>query len=325
MTNRNVHAQLTYLAPSVESSLYRNGKVFHHRDPDGNDDAYHGAVMQQRDVSIRDARGLHQSSRLLEMHGFELLHRPLLRSDLQFLDHRQVVQDYYPECAEIVRRATNATQVFAFDHNVRSAKEKDTGKRVAGGQQVQEPIHVVHGDYTLTGAPRRLRDLATPPSVNDTLRTALGEGESLVTSDLASRTLDERKRFALINVWRNIDCAPVMSEPLALCDGLTIASDDLVVLEVRYQDRTGENYLAKYSPLHEWWYYPLVTRDEVILLKTWDSAGTLARSGAARAIFRGNGEAPCTFSFHTAFRDPNTPTDAPDRQSIEVRCVAFFA
>jgi hypothetical protein len=327
VTNRNVNARLTYLGASVESSLYRNGKVFTQRDRDGNDDAYYGAVMEQRDVAINDARRLHQSwRRQLEMHGFELLHRPLQRPDLQFFDHRQVVQEYYPECAQIVRRATNAAQVLAFDHNIRWAAGKDSKIRIAGGQQIQGPIHVVHGDYTLVSAPQRLRDLASPPGVNDTLRSVLTEDESLLTADVVSRTLDDPKRFAFINVWRNIDRSPVMSDPLALCDGQTLAPDDLVVFEIHYHDRIGENYFAKYSPYHEWWYYPLMTRDEVVLIKQWDSAGGLAQSRGAQADSSGgNGDEPSTFSFHTAFRDPNTPTDAPDRQSIEVRCVAFFA
>ena len=33
---------------------------------------------------------------------------------------------------------------------------------------------------------------------------------------------------------------------------------------------------------------------------------------------------PATFSLHTAFEDPATPEGAPDRESIEVRTVAFF-
>jgi hypothetical protein len=326
VTNRNVNARLTYLGASVESSLYRNGKVFTQRDREGNDGAYHGVVTEQRDVVINDARRLDQSRRRqIEVHGFELLQRTLQRPDLQFLDNRQVVQEYYPECGEIVRKATNAAQAFAFDHNIRRAAGKDSGRRIAGAQQVQRPIHLVHGDYTLLSAPQRLRDLANPPGVNDTLRSVLAEGESLLTTDAVSRTLDERKPFALINVWRNIDHSSVMSDPLALCDGHTVAPDDLVVFEIHYHDRIGENWLAKYSPYHEWWYYPLMTREEVVLIKQWDSAGGLAQSGGVHPDSSGdNGDAPCTLSFHTAFTDPNTPTDAPGRQSIEVRCVAFF-
>ena len=136
-----------------------------------------------------------------------------------FFDHRQVVQEYYPECADLVKRATNAAHVSAFDHNIRSTAGKDSRERVAGGQEVQRPIHVVHGDYTLVSAPQRLHALASPPGVNDTLRAVLDEDESLLSSNVVSRTLDEGKRFALINVWRNIDHSAVMSDPLALCDG----------------------------------------------------------------------------------------------------------
>src|SRR5229473_5595009 len=83
MHNSPCYARLTYLAPSVESSLYRNGKVFTHRDRDGNDDASHGVVTEPRDVVINDARRGDRSRRELEVHGFELLHRSLQRPDLQ--------------------------------------------------------------------------------------------------------------------------------------------------------------------------------------------------------------------------------------------------
>ncbi len=323
--NNTVNTQLNYLEGCVEPSLYRNGKVFTHRDRDGNDSVHHGTVMGQQDVVINDARRLDQSEpRQVDVHGFELLHQPLKFSDQQFFDNRRVVLEYYPECAEIVRQSTNAAKVFAFDHNIRWPAGKNSKKRIAGSsQQVQAPIHYVHGDYTLTSAPQRIRDLADPPGINDTLRSVLNLDESLLGTDLVSRTLDEGKRFALINVWRNIDDSPVMSNPLALCDGYSKANDDLVVFEIHYHDRIGENYFAKYSAYHKWWYYPFLTQDEIILIKQWDSAGEFAQSKGAHAD-SSNSNAPCTFSLHSAFSDPNTPTDAPERKSVEVRCVAFF-
>lgn len=317
---------LTYLAPSVESSLYRNGKVFTRRDRDGSDDAFHGVVKEEQVVQIGNARLLDQTERRnIDTHGFELLHQPLRDVQLEFFDHHQVVKEYYPECAEIVKQCTNASRVFAFDHNIRWAAGKDSNKRIAGGQHVQGPIYGVHGDYTLVSAPQRLRDLANPPGINDTLRAVLKEGESLLTPDNVNRTLDDNKRFAIINVWRNIDHEPVASDPLALCDGQTVHPEDLVVFEIHYHDRIGENYFAKYASQHEWWYYPAMTRDETVLIKQWDSAGALAQShGRLADSSVGHGNAPCTFSFHSAFSDPNTPPDAPDRQSIEVRCVVLF-
>ena len=56
------------------------------------------------------------------------------------------------------------------------------------------------------------------------------------------------------------------------------------------------------------YYYSAMKKNEVILFKQWDSDPTL----------RGR------ITFHTAFSDPNAPADAPTRQSIEVRAIAFF-
>ena len=84
-------------------------------------------------------------------------------------------------------------------------------------------------------------------------------------------------RFALINVWRNIAREPVAVHPLALCDAATVHPDDLVVFEVYYSDRTGENYLAKHSDGHRWYFYPAMTPEEALLIKQWGFCG---RDGA---------------------------------------------
>ena len=317
---------VSYMTPTSESSLHRNGKVFTRRDRDGNDAGSEGVVTEELTVAIGDARSLEGGRRrTLDAHGFELLDRPLARPGLDFYDHQQVVRDYYPECEAILRETTGAACVRAFDHNIRSTAGKEGGRRIRDGQQVQAPAHVVHGDYTLTSGPQRLRDLARSPGVNDTLRSVLAEGETLLDRAMADRALADGGRFAIINVWRNIDTEPVESRPLALCDGRTVEPDELVVFEIRYHDRTGENYFAKHAPRHGWWWYPAMARDEALLIKQWDSAGGLARSGGAQgAAASDGGRAPCTFSFHTAFKDPATPPDARDRQSIEVRCVLLY-
>ncbi len=315
-----------YLAASVESSLYRNGKLLTRVDRDDGDTGIEEMLLDEVEAAVNNARLSDEPRRrTIEIHGFELLARPLARSDLDFYDHQEVVREYYPQCAEIVRDATGAGRVFAFDHNIRSAAGKKSKRRVAGGQKVQNPACEAHGDYTLASGPQRLRDLAKPPGGNDTLRSVLGEGEALLDPAMVARALDENGRFAIINLWRSIGREPVASDPLALCDGQTVDPEDLVVFELHYDDRIGENYFAKHASRHGWWYYPAMTRDEAMLIKQWDSAGELARSGGARADSSvGGGRAPCTFSFHTAFRDPATPPDAPDRQSIEVRCIVLY-
>ena len=317
-------ASFNYLDQAVRHSLYRNGEVLTRRDRDGNDDSGEGVVIEKREMPVHNARLLDAAERrTVASNGFELLRRPLADPGLDFFHHHQVVQEYYGECAQVVQEATSAPHVFAFDHNIRSASGEKSKRRIAGGQQVQGPAHLVHGDYTLTSAPDRLRQLADPPSGNDTLRSVLDEGRSLVEPEMVARALDEGGRFAIINVWRNIEHEAVATHPLALCDAQSVRPEDLVVFEIHYQDRVGENYFAKCAPRHSWYYYPKMTRDEALLIKQWDSAGLLAQSHGARAD-ASDGRAPCTFSFHSAFEDSSTPPDAPDRWSIEVRCVVLY-
>jgi len=317
--------RFNYLDPSVRHSLYRNGEVLTRRDPDGSDAGSRGVTLEEREMTVHNARLLEETPqrRSAARNGFEVLTRPLRHPTLDFFDHREVVGDYYRQCVDVIRDATGAPHVFAFDHNVRSATGKESKRRIRGGQQVQGPAHLVHGDYTLTSAPERLRRLAKPPSGNDTLRSFLNSGQSLLEPALVDRALGDRGRFALINVWRNIAQEPVATHPLALCDGRSVKPEDLVVFEIHYQDRVGENYFAKHSPQHGWYYYPGLTCDEALLIKQWDSAGTLARSQGRRAD-GDDPEAPCTFSFHSAFEDPSTAPDAPERWSIEVRCVVVY-
>ena len=312
-------AALNYLDASIPSSLRRNGRLRLRRDRDGSDSGFEGVVVDRRTVELNDGR---VAGCTLARHGFELRTRPLADPGLDFLAAEPVVSDYYADCAELVREASGAARVYAFDHNVRSAAGKDAKERIEGGQEVQGPARIVHGDYTLTSAPDRLRQLASAPSENDTYEPLLEPGATLVQPEEAERAI-ERGRFAFINVWRNIDDAPVESDPLVLCAAGSVTPADLAVFELHYADRIGENYFSKWAPSHAWHLFPRVERDEALLIKQWDSAGPLARSEGAT----GDGEepdAPCTFSFHTAYFDPETMSDARPRWSIEVRCVALY-
>jgi hypothetical protein len=116
-----------------------------------------------------------------------------------------------------------------------------------------------------------------------------------------------RRRFAVINVWKPIR-GPVLESPLAVCSADSIDLDDFVATDLRYPDRTGEVYSMHWSPRHRWYYYPRMQADEAMLLKCYDSDPSHAR-----------------FTAHSAFDHPASPEDAPSRESIEVRTLAFFA
>lgn len=157
--------------------------------------------------------------------------------------------------------------------------------RMAKGNPIKGYAGRVHNDYTAKSAPQRVRDIMG------------AEAEELLG-----------RRYAEINVWRPIR-GPLLRSPLALCDAQTLAEENLVASDLRYPDRTGETYAVTYNPAQRWYYFPKMEADEAVLIRCFDSA----RQGAAR------------FSAHGAFDDPQTPEDAPPRESIEVRALVFFA
>ena len=75
-----------------------------------------------------------------------------------------------------------------------------------------------------------------------------------------------------------------------------------------YPDRRGETLHYTFNPNHYWYYFPHMERNEAVVFKTFESE----KDGRAR------------WTLHCAFDDPDTPPDAPARESIEMRTLAFF-
>ena len=312
-----------YMSSSSQSSLYKNGKVLTRRDISGSDAESVGIELKKYKMDVVNARNyINNKSISLEKQGFELFPSKLKNIDIDFFNNQQIINMYYAECADFIKEVTGACSVHAFDHNIRSAIGKKSKKMINGGQQVQGPAHIVHGDYTLTSAPARLQQLSNPPGKNDTLRETLGASKSLLSKNVINNILSNG-RYAIINLWRNIVTDPVENNPLALCDASTVSSKDLIVFEIHYADRVGENYFAKHSLKHDWYFYDRMTKNEVLLIKQWDSEGVLATT-KGKSSDSDFSKKPCTFSFHSAFEDPNTAEDAPDRWSMEVRCIVIY-
>jgi hypothetical protein len=151
-------------------------------------------------------------------------------------------------------------------------------------KQISGPVRNAHNDYTEWSGPQRVRDLLPD------------EAEELL-----------KRRFAVIQVWRPIR-HPVQREPLAIADARSIGMKELFPSARVYPDRVGEVYHCAYNPEHRWYYFPNMQRHEAVVFKTFDSI----KDGRAR------------WTAHTAFDDPTSPPDAPPRESIEMRTLAFF-
>jgi hypothetical protein len=115
-------------------------------------------------------------------------------------------------------------------------------------------------------------------------------------------------RLALVHVWRSIG-ASAERFPLAAADGRSVPPTDYVTVEMVYPDRVGETYHNTYSAGQRWFYFAEMRRDEVMLLKCFDTAV----DGRTR------------YTAHTGFANPQAALGTPPRRSIEVRAILSFA
>ena len=209
-----------------------------------------------------------------ELHGFDA------HFD-QFDDEASVLARFYPQVVDFVKLHTGAQRVVVFDHTIRKRLPADLKQQTT----VQRPaVLLVHSDYTPASGPQRVRAILPD------------EAEALL-----------RRRVAFYNVWKPL-YRRVEELPLAMIDAQTQDDADLLRMDLKYRERTGEIYVMRHSPRHRWHYFPLMEPTQALLLKTYDSE----TDGRAR------------FMGHSAFEDPTSAPDAPRRESVEVRTMAFF-
>jgi hypothetical protein len=210
----------------------------------------------------------------LDRHGFALMKRPTRFAD--FTDQAETERRYYPEVAALVRELVGAERVLVFHPALR--------RDVPGWPQ--HPARNAHLDYPVS--------------------TYHMWAEQLLGAEAAAMWL--QRRFIGINVWRPLK--PVLRTPLAVCDGATVAPEDL---KVGYAANNTDNanpragFNLAYNPKQRWYYFRHMQPDEVLLIKIADSDATRLQG------------AP-----HSAIEDPLSPLDAPPRESYEVRTLAFM-
>jgi hypothetical protein len=274
----SVVARIAYLAAGHDHVGYRVWPPSSGRTPEAPPKEYH-------DVRIHDCRPIATSIDIDDT-GFMVRRRPSAVRD--FYDEDLVRTSYLPEVERVLQEETGALAVFAFDHNVRSAKGAADGR-----PGVRMPVDMAHNDYTEASGPRRAREIL----------------EARGRSDLAGNDV------ALVNVWRPIR-GPVQDIPLAICEAPSTSPADFVDTDIEHYGEedlsrprhVGQILSARYNPAHRWFYLSDMRADEILVFKCWASA----TDGRAR------------YTAHTGFKNPAAPADALPRESIEVRTVVVY-
>lgn len=254
-----------YLAPSDGAPPHN----YVEKPPRGQPQRNFGDVAQL--VHINDARG-HEQEFDIDQHAFATLNGYPHNSKIDWDNDASVREHYYPEVEKLLfENIPGTSRVLLFDHTIRRANPNAH----------RAPVTRVHIDQTQKSASARVRH-HLPEEADDLLK----------------------RRYRIINVWRPINGA-VESFPLAFAEASSVPDTDMIGVEHRYPDRSGETAAVQFNKDHRWWYWSGVDNDERILLQCFDS------------------KAPGVRVPHTAFQLPGSREGMKPRESIEVRALVF--
>lgn len=263
-------ATLTFFAPPADGAQpFNYAGAYQGNPPEGMPQKNYGEDTQE--VTIRDIRG-RESEFDMNERGFGVVQGISSQmTNADFNDDEKIEKTYYPEIEKLIlEQVPAAERVMIFDHTVRRSDPN----------AYRAPVQRAHIDQTTKSANARVDHHMG------------SEAEALKSG-----------RVRLINVWRPLN-GPVVASPLAYADSRSVPDTDIVPVEHRYPDRTGETAGVKYTERGEWYYWSGMKNDERILLQCYDS-----KDGARTP--------------HTAFTHPETKAEWPGRESIEVRTLVF--
>ena len=272
-----VTGELCYLAP--ESTVLRRFTA-----PGA---SVNTGIYRAHDMPIRNGRPV-QDQFTLDRNGFAITGHTSAVTD--FTDREEVDRVYVGEVAEFVQSYTGADRVATLGWVLR--------RSAAPAESASQPqAALVHDDYSVAGARERAK------------------------SAYASHFPDGPgfRRALITSLWR-VFSPPPQDWPLALCDYTSVGPGEGLDNRLYFVDKIPADLYAEmppdapgasgfefhHNPGHQWWYFPDMTRDEILFFKFNDS-------DHARAW-----RVP-----HSAFRDPTARATQP-RHSIEFRTVAYF-
>lgn len=254
--------------------------------------AAYEAHLQIVDVTVKDGRLLEISGQAgLDKTGFTLHQHQSRVCDWN--DEVQVQRLYYPEISQKVKQLVGATMVFCNDHSIRQT-ENTAGETAMDplGLGMKNPISLVHNDFTCDYAESLARalELEDPSAARIATFNLL---EKLKAAGITPEDLRSKYRVIVVNAWRNCSDQPLDTMPLAMCDSRSVGHHgELTNTLAQIKGGYLETVACMPCSDHEWYWYDSMTRDEVLLFKTFDSAKKSSR-GQIHSAFQPIGSKPC--------------------------------
>lgn len=251
------------------------------------------AVYRSYQMPIHNGRPV-QDQFTMDRNGFAIIeHRSAVRD---FTDQDEVKRIYAGEVADFVKSYTGADRVAALGSVLRQSMAPD---EIASRQRaaLRPQAARVHDDYSVGGARKRVAE-----AYAEHFPDGPGYRRALFTS-----------------LWR-VFSPPPQDWPLALCDYTSVGPAEGLENTLYFVDQIPDDLYAEmppgtpstsgvefhYNPAHQWWYFPGMTREEILFFKFDDTDHSVAWRTA-----------------HSAFRDQTAQATQP-RHSIEFRSIAYF-
>lgn len=266
-----MNAKLRYLGDRASPSVIHAGLT------DGTGET--NDLFSDVDVPILNAR-VHSPKPMLRVMGFELVDCPFAPILVDSSD--QLKSEYNNRLCSLLRSVTGGSRATVLRHNWRSS-EIDPNHPGA----TRAPVLVVHNDYTASSA----FESARPHFCSNS--NGACESGSLP--------------FMLLTVWRSTRGA-VGQYPIAVCDGRTISTPDLVNVYRHRGSQVHSLQLARYSLSHKWYFYNDMQPEEALVFVC-----HVSKSGYS---FRS--------TLHSAVNIQSPESEMAPRNSIESRCIVFF-
>ncbi len=241
---------------------------------------YAGTLGPQR-VEVNVLNGRHFSNPGWRQCGFELMNHRSFVTDWN--DDQQIQDVHYEEISAFARKLTGCKHAIVGGHISRNPEQ-------AGIHHDQEP------------------SAGKEPS------TDINPHIGLKKAGITGADVSAAKRMLILQFWRNVGPAK-MDMPLAFCDATTVPREDLRSFPVNNYAGGGFDFdaysiTAPTGHSHDFYVYPEMNIDEVVVFRTFDS----------QCVDRGE----AFWTPHSAFRDPSVKEGEPSRYSIELRATCLF-
>mmetsp|Transcript_8194 Transcript_8194/g.11791 ORF Transcript_8194/g.11791 Transcript_8194/m.11791 type:complete len:383 (-) Transcript_8194:208-1356(-) len=214
--------------------------------------------------AIHDGRRLqesyHNEREMLKDNGLAIVASPMPTTPINWSERDSIQQYYLPELEKIINRLFPEKIIhLSFWNPMMRGESLEISRHQ--DQLLHTPTaniaSLVHID-TDVGAYEKIQDVLAIIDNNRIQRNDSSvSSSSSACDDVANAIVSEKKRFAILNFWRNIGETPVSRAPLS-------------IYSTRYDGDVAFPDAAPIAEDSKWYMFPDATKDEVIVFYQYD-------------------------------------------------------